>query len=97
MIENNCWEFKKCGREPGGLKTHEFGTCPASLPNRFDGINKGDHGGRFCWVIAGTFCNGTVQGTYAKKLIDCLKCDFLKSVQNDEDRSFILIPNQISN
>ena len=25
----NCWEFKKCGREGGGVKSIELGTCPA--------------------------------------------------------------------
>lgn len=27
----NCWEFKKCGREPGGLKARERGACPATV------------------------------------------------------------------
>jgi hypothetical protein len=26
----NCWEVKKCGREPGGVKVKELGVCPAS-------------------------------------------------------------------
>ena len=25
----NCWEFKKCGREGGGTKSIDLGTCPA--------------------------------------------------------------------
>jgi signal transduction histidine kinase len=28
-----------------------------------------------CWHIAGTFCKGKVQGTFAQKLGDCCKCE----------------------
>ena len=28
-----------------------------------------------CWQIAGTFCKGQIQGTFAKKLTSCKKCD----------------------
>lgn len=28
MAKLNCWEFKKCGRETGGLKIKEMGVCP---------------------------------------------------------------------
>jgi len=27
----NCWEFKKCGREPGGEKASELGICPRQM------------------------------------------------------------------
>jgi hypothetical protein len=64
----NCWEFKKCGREPGGAKVNEFGVCPA-YP---------DHG-QECAYIAGTLCGGKVQGTFASKLTSCLSCEFHKS------------------
>ena len=30
----NCWEVKKCGREPGGAKVAELGVCPASTGNK---------------------------------------------------------------
>jgi hypothetical protein len=40
------------------------------LPETFDG--------RPCWAVAGTFCDGEVQGTFAKKLINCMDCDFMK-------------------
>lgn len=64
----NCWEFKKCGRELGGVKVKELGVCPA-YPN----------GGKHCAQIAGTLCGGTVQGTFAMKLANCMQCDFFKS------------------
>ena len=64
----NCWEYKKCGREAGGAKTKELGVCPA-YPNS----------GKSCANIAGTFCGGKVQGTFASKLYNCMQCDFYKS------------------
>ncbi len=39
MGKLNCWEFRKCGREPGGIKVHESGVCPAPLEIEVDGIH----------------------------------------------------------
>ena len=74
----NCWEFMKCGRELGGDKVNELGTCRATSDKRLNGINSGINGGRICWAITGTFCGGEIQGTFAKKLKSCSKCDFFK-------------------
>ena len=63
----NCWEFKKCGREAGGAKVAELGVCPAYPDN-----------GTRCARVAGTFCGGKVQGTFAQKLSNCLQCEFYK-------------------
>jgi len=93
MTRKNCWEFKGCGREPGGKHAEQFGVCPAALPSDFDGTNRGEGGGRFCWAIAGTFCQGKQQDTFAKKLMNCLQCEFLKQVNEDEGRDFILTPS----
>jgi hypothetical protein len=96
MIKQNCWEAMNCGRHPDGAKAAESGVCPAALPNdRWEGIHGGKHSGRFCWVVAGTFCGGRVQGTYAKKLANCLTCRFLKQVNEDEGRQFILTPTRV--
>ena len=64
----NCWEFKKCGREIGGKNANELGICPAAPDN-----------GTHCAQIAGTLCKGEIQGTFAQKLYNCMKCDFYKS------------------
>ena len=85
----NCWEFKKCGREPGGAKVDELGVCPATTEQRADGIHSGKNGGRACWAIAGTLCKGEVQGTYALKMLNCLKCDFYQRVVSDERWGFM--------
>ncbi len=83
MSKMNCWEFKKCGREPGGLH-QDLGVCPAALEKRLDGVHGGKNGGRACWVVAGTFCDKQVQGTFAKKYVNCEKCDFYGTVLDDE-------------
>jgi hypothetical protein len=84
----NCWEFKKCGREPGGIKVAELGICPASTESLTDGVNHGKKGGRACWAISGTMCGGKVQGTYAVKIGNCLNCEFYQTVQREEKPRF---------
>lgn len=71
----NCWEFKNCGREKGGSNENQFGFCPA-YPSY----------GKHCARIAGTMCEGEVQGSFATKLANCLKCDFYQS--NHYDKSY---------
>ncbi|TAN42665.1 MAG: hypothetical protein EPN25_02670 [Nitrospirae bacterium] len=86
----NCWEFKKCGREPGGALVKELGICPATEEHRLDGTHGGTNAGRSCWVLAGTLCKGKVQGTFAHKYMDCEICDFYKSVKEEEFPKFVL-------
>jgi hypothetical protein len=90
MAKMNCWEFKKCGRQPGGVKVAELGVCAASIATKVDGINCGKNGGRACWPIAGTLCGGNVQGSFAEKLGNCLKCEFYQLVGAEEG------PNHVS-
>lgn len=85
----NCWEYKKCGRGPGGKNVKELGVCPAARETRADGINDGKNGGRVCWAIAGTLCDGKLQGTYASKLGFCLVCDFCQLVLREEKTRFL--------
>ena len=80
----NCWEYKKCGRNPGGAKAAELGICPAASETRVDGINNGENGGRGCWAVSGTLCGGVVQGTFASKLSNCMICEFYQLVGNEE-------------
>jgi len=84
MKKQNCWEYKKCGREPNGLKAVELGVCPASTEKRTDGINSGLNGGRACWALTGTLCGGVVQGSFASKLGNCMKCEFYQLVGAEE-------------
>jgi hypothetical protein len=88
--KKNCWEFKQCGREPGGKNAMELGVCPASIDIRLDGIHSGKNAGRACWVLAGTLCGGKPQGTYANKYKNCHLCDFYQAVRLDEKENFTL-------
>lgn len=69
-MAKNCWESKKCGREQGGIKVKELGVCPAYPAH-----------GKDCWMVAGTFCGGKVQGTEAQKHVTCMTCDWYKNVK----------------
>ncbi len=93
----NCWEFKKCGREPGGAKVEELGVCPATTDTSSDELNGGQNAGRICWAVVGTFCAGKVQGSFAEKETTCLSCDFYKKVKEEEGTvGFILLkPGQV--
>ncbi len=82
--KHNCWQYKKCGREPGGTNATKEGVCPAATENTFHTFNHGINGGRACWLVAGTFCENVVSGTFAEKIDTCRNCEFYKIVQNDE-------------
>jgi hypothetical protein len=84
MNKKNCWEFKNCGRQPGGHKAQELGICPVTTLQDLDGAHGGRNGGRACWAIAGSLCGGKVQGTYAQKLDNCWRCDFMNAVKKEE-------------
>lgn len=92
MVSRNCWEIKHCGRQKGGEHSQLKGVCPAAEDQHFDGINNGKNGGRICWAVAGTFCGGEVQGTFAQKLSSCVMCDFFRQVKLQEQERFLMHP-----
>jgi two-component system NtrC family sensor kinase len=67
-VQTKCWEYMRCGRDKDSALK-----CPA-YPNF----------GRTCWAVAGTFCEGKVQGTFAQKYEDCKKCEFYRKVKDKE-------------
>ncbi len=89
-MKKNCWEFKRCGRNPGGEHVGVMGVCPAAMELRLDGVHDGENAGRACWVISGTLCRGEVQGTFAKKYESCEQCDFYAKVKKEEYPQFQL-------
>lgn len=96
--KKNCWEVLKCGREEGGKNAELMGVCPSYTSSEFDGVNNGKNGGRFCWAIAGTLCTGKVAGTFAKKLENCIECNFFKEVFSEEEKKgFILHQTELRN
>lgn len=86
----NCWEFKKCGRQPGGVNEKHLGRCPATKEEKLDGVHDGVNAGRACWAVAGTLCGGVVQGTFALKFKNCEVCDFYQTVKSEEFPKFML-------
>ncbi|MFH2137728.1 MAG: two-CW domain-containing protein [Candidatus Omnitrophota bacterium] len=84
-MKKNCWEFKKCGREPGGENAGKLGVCPAAVCLKANKIHNGKNGGRCCWSIVGTLCGGKIQGTFVKKYQSCMECVFFALVTQEED------------
>jgi len=91
FLKLNCWEFKKCGREPGGVNADEHGVCLTATYTAYNGLNNGRNGGRVCWAITGSLCNGNASGTFAEKQKYCMVCNFYKSVVEEELESEVLI------
>ncbi len=89
-MKMNCWECKHCGREPGGKNVGALGVCPAATDSRLHGVHGGKNAGRTCWVIAGTLCEGKVQGTFGLKYKNCEQCDFYKKVRQEEGTGYQL-------
>jgi hypothetical protein len=88
-MKKNCWEFKKCGRELGGEHAFKLGVCPAAIDVFLDSAHGGISAGRACWVVAGTMCGDTVQGTFALKYKSCARCNFYVYVKEAEGESLI--------
>jgi len=86
MSKVNCWEFKRCGRQPGGHRAKELGVCPVTTYIDLAGAHGGMNAGRACWVIAGSLCGGKVQGEFAQKLGNCWSCDFMNKVKKEEEK-----------
>ncbi len=84
MTKKNCWEVMLCGREPGGKNVKERGVCPAATEEQLEGVHGGSKAGRACWVVAGTFCEDEVQGTFAQKYRSCTDCPFYRQVMQEE-------------
>jgi hypothetical protein len=89
--KNNCWEYKNCGRQPGGAKAAELGVCPSANCAQATGIHGGTAAGRACWALAGTLCGGKVQGEFATKILNCSKCDFYQLVRKEEGADFKMV------
>lgn len=87
-MPQNCWEFRSCGREPGGRLARELGVCPAASHSAADGYLGGRNGGRACAFVAGTFCEGLFQGTYRDKSKECWDCAFYRKLRAEHGAAF---------
>jgi hypothetical protein len=88
MTKLNCWEFKRCGRQPGGHRVFDLGVCPVTQETRLDDVHDGTNAGRACWVVSGSLCDGEVSGEFALKFKYCEKCDFYQLVRSEEYPNF---------
>ena len=84
----NCWQFKNCGREPGGDKVLTRGPCPVALEMAADGIHNGKNGGRCCWVITNSVYEGNTPGFCLERSRKCRECDFYLFVEKAEKLLF---------
>lgn len=85
----NCWEFRRCGKNPGPGASAGAEACRAATRKAADGLHGGSNGGRVCWVIAGTLREGRVQGTFAAKIPTCFHCEFFHMVVREELDNYI--------
>lgn len=84
----NCWEFKACGRQPGGDRTDELGVCTVATCTMAHGINDGINGGRACWTIEGSLCGSKIQGNFSQKIGQCMSCDFYARVRQEQGQNY---------
>lgn len=78
----NCWNWKNCGRYPGGPNSNKLGVCPAASDSKSDGYLNGRNAGRACIFVAGTLCGGNKQGNYSDKKKNCMECDYYEALIN---------------
>ena len=79
----NCWEFKNCGREPGGLMAETRGVCPVALAMKFDGVNGGLAAGRSCWAVTER-SDHSLNGSPDTR---CHRCEFYRRVLFEEEQN----------
>lgn len=88
----NCWEFTRCGREPGRGDGQGGASCSALTDTRSHGSNGGTHAGRICWAVAGTFSIAKPAAPCDVGALSCADCDFFKRVREEEGKGFRLLP-----
>jgi len=88
MRRLNCWEYQGCGFGPNGDAAGNS-MCPSASAMSLDGHNGGKNGGRSCWVISGTLCDGSPSPDYENKLHICKKCAFHHRVAVEEGINYV--------
>jgi len=81
----NCWQFKNCGLEKGGVMTHILGECPVSTAMKFDGLNDGVGAGRACWMVPNAACRK--DATRHPRVSCCQDCEFYRRVIFEEEEN----------
>ena len=81
----NCWQFKNCGREKGGLLAGALGECPVSTALKYDGMNDGVGAGRACWMVEDSCCRAAALTRGQGNL--CRHCEFYQRVLYEQDQA----------
>ena len=81
----NCWQFKNCGREKGGILAEHLGVCPVAKSMKHDGTNGGIAAGRVCWRIINTDDLNAAPGFCKNKA--CHNCEFYRRVLYEEEEN----------
>jgi hypothetical protein len=81
----NCWQFKNCGREPGGVLAEALGECPVAAAMKFDGLNDGVGAGRACWMVPDSACRES--RSQMARIDPCHTCDFYKRVVFEQEET----------
>lgn len=79
----NCWEYKLCGREKGGLMVNTLGECPVTSAMQYDGVNDGIAAGRVCWVVRNSGNRLACPGIGLRS--SCHQCEFYRRVMHEEE------------
>ena len=82
MKKINCWEFKQCGREPGGARVDKLGICSVSVEASVDGMKGGKNGGRVCWVVKNLLRLSREDNPSYE---ECNECEFFKLVMEEKE------------
>jgi hypothetical protein len=80
----NCWEFRNCGMEPGGIISKIYGECPVPKMMKRDGVNGGKGAGRDCWTIMHASASGNGPFICRNSRISCILCEFYHRVQGEK-------------
>ena len=81
----NCWQFKNCGREKGGLLADVLGECPVATSMKHDGTNGGIAAGRVCWQVCDSAYRKDTTVSGQKEA--CYNCQFYKRVVHEEEEN----------
>ena len=80
----NCWEYRNCGLEPGGIFAEIHGTCPVPEAMRYDGVNGGRGAGRACWTVMNSG-SGNEPFVCRNRRQSCFHCEFYLRVHSEEE------------
>jgi len=80
----NCWEFRNCGLESGGVLSRVYGECTVPKVMKNDGVNGGVGAGRTCWSVVNS-CNSGCRPAGRKRRKSCLECEFHLRVISEEN------------